>query len=63
MVLAAGLDWREVAILRTYAKYFKQIGFTFSQDYMEMALNNNVNIAKKLVKLFEIRFNPEDYCK
>lgn len=60
LVLAAGLDWREVAILRTYAKYFKQIGFTFSQEYMEMALNNNFTIAKKLVKLFEIRCNPAD---
>jgi glutamate dehydrogenase len=58
LVLAAGLNWREVAILRTYAKYFKQIGFTFSQEYMERALNNNVHIAKKLVQLFEIRCNP-----
>lgn len=58
LVLAAGLDWREVAILRTYAKYFKQIGFTFSQEYMEMALNKNVTIAKKLVRLFDIRCNP-----
>ncbi len=60
LVLAAGLNWREVAILRTYAKYFKQIGFTFSQEYMEMALNNNVHIARKLVQLFEIRCNPAD---
>ena len=60
LVLAAGLDWRQVAILRTYAKYFKQIGFTFSQDYMEIALNNNVNIAKKLVQLFDTRCNPVD---
>lgn len=58
LVLAAGLNWREVAVLRTYAKYFKQIGITFSQDYMETALNNNVAIAKKLVRLFEIRCNP-----
>ncbi|QIN32503.1 NAD-glutamate dehydrogenase [Legionella longbeachae] len=60
LVLAAGLNWREVAVLRTYAKYFKQIGITFSQDYMEMALNNNVAIAKKLVRLFEIRCNPAE---
>lgn len=59
LVLAAGLNWREVAILRTYAKYFKQIGLTFSQDYLEMALNNNIHIAKKLVKLFETRFAVE----
>ncbi|KTD20280.1 NAD-glutamate dehydrogenase [Legionella lansingensis] len=58
LVLAAGLDWREVAVLRTYAKYFKQIGFTFSQEYIEAALNNNAHIAKKLVALFATRFNP-----
>lgn len=58
LVLSAGLDWRQVAILRAYAKYFKQIGFTFSQDYIETAFNNNSEIAKKLVRFFELRFNP-----
>ncbi|STX51725.1 NAD-glutamate dehydrogenase [Legionella busanensis] len=60
LVLGAGLNWRQVAILRTYAKYFKQIGFTFSQEYIETALNNNAAIARKLVQLFEIRFNPQE---
>ena len=59
LVLAAGLDWRQVSILRTYAKYFKQIAFTFSQEYIETALNNNAVIAKKLVQLFEQRFHPD----
>jgi glutamate dehydrogenase len=59
LVLGAGLDWRQVSILRAYAKYFKQIRFTFSQEYIENALNNNVAIARKLVQLFEVRFNPD----
>lgn len=59
LVLAAGLDWRQVAVMRTYAKYFKQISFTFSQEYIETALSNNAHIAKMLTSLFEIRFNPE----
>lgn len=58
LVLAASLDWRQVSILRTYAKYFKQIGVTFSQEYIEKALNSNTGIAKKLVRLFELRFDP-----
>jgi glutamate dehydrogenase len=58
LVLGASLDWRQVAMLRTYAKYFKQVGFTFSQDYIESALNNNAKLTKKLVDLFELRFNP-----
>lgn len=57
LILAAGLDWSQVMVLRAYAKYFKQIGFTFSQDYIESALNNNASIARKLVCLFEVRFN------
>ena len=59
LVLAADLDWRQVVVLRVYAKYFKQIGFTFSQDYIESALNNNPAIAQKLANLFDLRFNPE----
>ena len=58
LVLAAGLNWRQVSVLRAYAKYFKQISFTFSQDYIESALSSNPIIARKLVELFEIRFNP-----
>lgn len=60
LVLAAGLDWRQVSVLRMYAKYFKQIGFTFSQEYIETALNKNPLIAKKIVRLFELRFDPFD---
>jgi glutamate dehydrogenase len=60
LVLGAGLDWRQVSVLRAYAKYFKQIAFTFSQEYIESALNNHTAIAKKLVRLFEMRFNPNE---
>ncbi len=59
LVLSAGMNWRQVVILRLYAKYFKQIGMTFSQEYIENALNNNPVIASKLVQLFELRFNPQ----
>ncbi|MDP3705789.1 MAG: NAD-glutamate dehydrogenase [Legionellaceae bacterium] len=59
LVLAASVTCRQVAVLRTYAKYFKQIGFTFSQEYIEMALCNHAMIAKKLVQLFELRFSPD----
>lgn len=59
LVLSSGLNSRQVVILRMYAKYFKQIGFTFSQEYIEKSLVAHSHIAKKLVKLFEIRFSPE----
>lgn len=58
LVLAAEMTWRETVILRAYVKYLRQIGFTFSQAYVEEALTNNSMIAKDLVSLFELRFSP-----
>ena len=59
LVLSAQLNWRETAVLRAYTKYLRQTGFTFSQEYIEKALVNNAEIAKNLVKLFNLRFSPE----
>lgn len=59
LVLGAGLNWRGVSVLRAYAKYFKQISFTFSQVYIEETLNNNPKIATKLIQLFDTRFSPK----
>ncbi len=59
LLLEANLTWCEIAILRAYTKYLRQIGFTFSQVYIEQALQNNPKIAKNLVELFNARFSPE----
>ncbi|HKY69613.1 MAG TPA: NAD-glutamate dehydrogenase, partial [Gammaproteobacteria bacterium] len=58
LVLEAGLNWREVIIMRAYAKYLWQIGFSFSQAYIENTLADNAKIAKLLVDLFVLRFDP-----
>jgi glutamate dehydrogenase len=58
LVLAAGLNWRQATVLRAYAKYMRQGGTPFAQDYIEGALRNNVDITRFLVQLFEARFNP-----
>ncbi|GAB4175092.1 MAG: NAD-glutamate dehydrogenase [Thalassobaculales bacterium] len=58
LVLAAGLGWREVTLLRAYAKYLRQIGFTFSQAYIEEALHHHPAIARLLLRLFLMQFDP-----
>ncbi len=58
LVLAAGLDWRQVTVLRLYAKALRQAGTAYSQGYMEDALANHPAIAARLVALFEARFDP-----
>ncbi len=58
LVLRAGLTWRQVVVLRAYAKYLRQAGTVFSQDYMESTFLAYPGIATLLVALFETRFDP-----
>jgi glutamate dehydrogenase len=59
LVLAANLTWREVVLLRSYARYFKQIETAFSQQYIADTLLRNAPIVSKLLDLFMLRFNPD----
>lgn len=59
LVPHAGLTWRQAAVLRAYAKYLRQVGIAYSQDYIEDALLTHSDIAVSLVRLFEARFDPE----
>ncbi|HEX2772881.1 MAG TPA: NAD-glutamate dehydrogenase, partial [Micromonosporaceae bacterium] len=58
LVLRSGLTWRQVVVLRAYAKYLRQAGTVFSQDYMESTFIAYPEIAALLVNLFESRFSP-----
>ncbi len=58
LVLRAGLEWREVTLLRALAKYARQAGFTFSQAYMEATLAAHPRIVRLLVDLFIERHDP-----
>ncbi|HUN45996.1 MAG TPA: NAD-glutamate dehydrogenase domain-containing protein, partial [Stellaceae bacterium] len=58
LILGAGLDWRQVMVLRLYAKALRQAGSAFSQAYMEDTLAHYPAIAAKLARLFERSFDP-----
>ena len=58
LVLAADLGWREAAVLRTYARWFGQLGLLLSQSYIEEALASNAAAAGHLLHLFIARFDP-----
>ncbi|HSH57065.1 MAG TPA: NAD-glutamate dehydrogenase, partial [Halomonas sp.] len=60
LIIGANLDWREVAMLRAYARYLKQIRFGVSQYYMANTLASYPEITRELVTLFELRFDPVD---
>src|SRR6185369_2084341 len=58
LTLTARLAWREVAMLRAYAKYLRQTGFTFSQSYIEQTLAKHAGIVAAVTRLFHARFDP-----
>ncbi|WP_068680354.1 MULTISPECIES: NAD-glutamate dehydrogenase [unclassified Variovorax] len=59
LVPAVQLRVHEIVILRAYAKYMRQIGFALSQSFIEGTLATHAGIARALVELFELRFDPQ----
>ncbi len=58
LVLRAGLGWREVSVLRGYAKYLRQVGTAYGQDYIENVILSHSTTAVALMRLFQVRFDP-----
>lgn len=59
LVLEAQLTWREIDVFRSYMKYFRQVGFTFSEGYITDALVENPIVVQLLINLFKCYFDPE----
>jgi glutamate dehydrogenase len=58
LVFRAGLTWRQIVVLRAYAKYLRQAGTVFSQESMEATFIRYPQIAQLLLALFETRLDP-----
>ncbi len=59
-LVLAGLDWRQIVVLRAYARHMNQTNAPFSQTYIEATLAANPAVARLLVDLFTVRFDPDD---
>ncbi len=58
LVLRARLTGRQVVILRALSRYQRQTVSAFSPGYMEAALAAHPDVARLLVELFTVRFDP-----
>ena len=59
LVLAAGLDWRQVAVLRAYTHYLRQLGTPYTQRYLERVLVGQRRTSPGCCStLFGRRFDP-----
>ncbi|MCX7892319.1 MAG: NAD-glutamate dehydrogenase [Burkholderiales bacterium] len=58
LVLAARLPARDITVLRAYARYLRQTAFPLSQSFVEATLAAHPALARRLVELFRLRFDP-----
>ena len=58
LVLAAGLPWRDVAVLRAIARFLRQARIPYSQDYLWATLGKHPGIAAQINALFHAKFDP-----
>lgn len=58
LAIHAGLAGHDIVILRAYAKFLRQLGVPFSQNLFETTLFETPRLARRLVKLFYVMFQP-----
>lgn len=59
LVLLAGLSAREVTVLRAYARYLRQAGIVYSQNYIADTLTKYPEISAAIFRLFRDGFDPK----
>lgn len=58
LVVAQSFDWRQVAMLRAYVRYLRQLGVPTTQTFAAQTLLRYPGVAAALVGLFEASFDP-----
>jgi glutamate dehydrogenase len=58
MLLGTRLSWREIALLRAYSRYLRQVQFRYSVDYIAETMANHLHVTAGIVELFLTRFSP-----
>ncbi len=59
LIVGSLLTWREVAVLRAYSSYMKQINFNFSKEAIVETLARHTAITNDIVTLFKMSFDPQ----
>lgn len=59
LALVAGLDWRQIDVLRGYRNYYLQLGNRDSRERFHQALLDHPEAARLLCAYFRTRFDPD----
>lgn len=58
LVLTAGLDWRDITVMRAYVHYLRQTSNPFGKAYIVDALTCHPFISRMIIDLFKAFFDP-----
>jgi glutamate dehydrogenase len=58
LVIELGVSWREAALIRALARWRQQSGLDPSQAVQEAALREHAGVARLILDLFRIKFDP-----
>ncbi len=56
--LRVGLGWREIMVLRTFARYLRQLRIPYSHEAIAQTFINHPTLAQQLFAFFATRHNP-----
>jgi glutamate dehydrogenase len=59
LTLCAGMAWREIVLMRAFARYLRQLRIPYSHEMMAATFLHNPHIAQSMHALFFARHNPE----
>ena len=58
LVVTAGVQWRDAALMRAYAAYLKQIQFGYSAQFIAETLSQHEAVTRLLIAYFYTLFDP-----
>ncbi len=58
LVLHAGLEVRDVVIVRALCQYLRQAGVRFTDAYLADTLHDNAEVVRMIVAMFHARLDP-----
>ncbi|ABV78542.1 NAD-specific glutamate dehydrogenase [Rickettsia bellii OSU 85-389] len=59
LIVLAGFNWKQVKLVKALTRYLHQTGFSYGKGYVQLTLLKHPEYTKKLVNLFDIKFNPK----
>ena len=59
LIIIAGLEWKEVLLIRALSAYLKQTSFSYNPEYIQKVVSEYPKVVRYLVELFHSRFDTK----